>query len=54
MKKKVSLVPEPTKKAVTKTAKPFVSIHSNNDQVIIAWQYADPIEDCIGSRSTEN
>jgi phosphatidylserine/phosphatidylglycerophosphate/cardiolipin synthase-like enzyme len=47
-KKKVSLVPPKEKPAKTKTAKPSVSVHANNDQVIIAWKYKDPIKDCIG------
>ena len=47
-KKKVSLVPAPSLKAVAKTAKPKVSVCANNDQVIIAWQYNEPIKDCIG------
>jgi len=48
MKKKVSLLPTNTLESVTKTSKPIVNAYSNNDQVIIAWQYQQPITDCIG------
>ncbi|RKR83396.1 phospholipase D-like protein [Mucilaginibacter gracilis] len=48
MSQKVSLVPTGIVTPVVQASPPIISVCSNNDQVIVAWKYAEPIKDCIG------
>lgn len=43
-----SLIPLEQLKAQESVPPPVVKVFCNNDQVIIAWRYEAPIEDCIG------
>lgn len=45
---KISLIPLESLKAVDQANTPKITAYCNNDQVIVAWKYDNPIIDCVG------
>ncbi|WP_293744894.1 hypothetical protein [uncultured Pedobacter sp.] len=47
MSKKVPLVPTDILTPVVQPSPPIIFVCSNDNQMIIAWKYAEPKKDCI-------